>query len=264
MHHFGSITIIAVTLMATTPAMGQELHTPFCLHGCPLGGSPSNDTIVRSIYVLSINEATKFADWAAYRVDKATIGPTADRVWRVDPYLAQDETLEPPDYDGANAALQVDRGHQVPLASFTSTPEWEATNYLSNITPQKSALNQGPWEALESAERTLARRSDVAAVYVMTGPVYQRGMPPLPKADEPHRVPSGYWKIVAVQTTNGIRLAGFYMDQETPRNVRYCNQTRTVEEIEKVSGLKFFPALADAQRQAMIGTPSHLKSDLGC
>ena len=263
MCRLGLLSVVAAVLFAST-AVGQELHTPFCLHGCPLGASPSNDIIVRSIYVISVNETTKFADWAAYRVDKTTIGPTADRVWRVDPFLAADETLEPPDYDGANAALRVDRGHQVPLASFTSTPEWEATNYLSNITPQKSALNQGPWEALESAERTLARRADVVAVYVMTGPVFQRDMPALPKADEPHRVPSAYWKIVAVQRGSGLRLAGFYMDQETPRNARYCDQTRSVEEIEKISGLKFFPAVANAQRQAVIGKAAPLKADLGC
>lgn len=219
---------------------------------------------MRSIYVLSVNETTKFADWAAYRVDKTTIGRTADRVWRVDPYLDADENLEPPDYEGANAALQVDRGHQIPLASFTSTPEWEATNYLSNITPQKSALNQGPWEALESAERTLARRTDIAAVYVMTGPVYQRTMQSLPKADEPHQVPSGYWKIVAVQTGTGIRVAGFFMDHETPRNARYCDQIRTVADIETMTGLKFFPALADVQRRPIVATSAPLKADLGC
>ena len=34
-------------------------------------------------------------------------------------------TLEPADYRVANAALQTDRGHQAPLASFTGTDHWQ-------------------------------------------------------------------------------------------------------------------------------------------
>ena len=55
------VAIAAVAFFAVMPAVGQELHTPFCLHGCPLGAPASNDTIVRSIYVLSVNHDTKFA-----------------------------------------------------------------------------------------------------------------------------------------------------------------------------------------------------------
>ena len=57
----------------------------------------------------------------------------------------------------------------------------------------------------------------MATVYVMTGPLYERQMPALPGADETHRVPSGYWKIVAIQNGNGIRAAAFIFDQNTPR-----------------------------------------------
>ena len=117
---------------------------------------------------------TRFADWVAYRITKRSIGPTAARVWKPDPWLADNETLEPEDYRGAFAALKTDRGHQAPLASFTSTPTWEATNYLSNITPQKSALNRGAWVKLESSVRSLARSPDTDAVYVMTGPLSER------------------------------------------------------------------------------------------
>lgn len=86
-------------------------------------------------------------------------------------------------------------------------------------------------------------------------------MPSLPKADETHKVPSGYWKITAVQTSAGIRLAGFFMDQKTPRNARYCDHPRTIAEIESMSGLKFFPALADSQRQAITGSAAPLKAN---
>jgi endonuclease G len=107
----------------------------------------------------------------------------------------------------------VDRRHQAPLASFTGTSEWQVTNHLSNITPQQSGLNQGPWERLEREERTLARRPNITGVYVLTGPIYTHPMPAQPRADEAHRIPSAYWKIVAVDDAAGIRTASFIMGQ---------------------------------------------------
>ena len=41
-----------------------------CLKGCPKDANSSNKQISRSIYVLSNNPGTKFADWAAYKVSK--------------------------------------------------------------------------------------------------------------------------------------------------------------------------------------------------
>ena len=58
----------------------------------------------------------------------------------------------------------------------------EETNYLSNITPQRSPLNQGPWRILEDRIRDVT--ADYDAVYVLTGPLYERTMPALPGADD--------------------------------------------------------------------------------
>lgn len=249
------LTLILAVALATA-ASAQEIHSKHCLHGCPLGGSPSDDLIVREIYILRTNDSTKLADWAAYRVSKQTIGPAQARNWRADPLLEGRETLELDDYKGAHAALRVDRGHQAPLASFSGTPQWAETNYLSNITPQRGDLNQGPWAQLEGAVRDLARRPEVEGVYVQTGPLFERPMPQLPNADEDHRVPSGYWKIVALPDGQAIKVAAFIMEQETPRKARYCDHQATVEEVEARSRLKFF--------HNRRGTFSPLANALGC
>jgi endonuclease G len=136
-----------------------------CLMSCPSGAPSTNQIIAREIYTLSNNGSRKFADWVAYAVTASSIGPTRPRDWKPDPLLAADATLEPEDYAEANATVGTDRGHQAPLASFTGTTHWKDTNLLSDITPQKADLNQGPWERLESAERALPRQSGVAAVF---------------------------------------------------------------------------------------------------
>ena len=247
----------AAALAAPAPLLADpaEIHTFHCLHGCPMGAAGTNDLVVREIYTLSSNDITKVADWVAYRVTKETIGSSEGRDWAPDPWLAPDETLEEADYDGANRALRTDRGHQAPLASFSGTPFAAETNYLSNITAQKSDLNQAGWMHLESAERKLAQTG--ATVFVLTGPLYEREMPPLPGADEPHRVPSGYWKLVAVESEGRTSVSAFLFEQETPRRARYCDKREKIEEIERRALLKLFPRLAARDFAS-------LDAELGC
>ena len=261
-----AVCVLTIAAFLTIQASAQEIHADLCMYGCPSGSPPTNDIIIRDIYILSSNDSTKFADWVAYRVMKRTIGQTQKRTWKPDPWLADDETLEPEDYDGAFAALKTDRGHQTPLASFTATPNWETTNYLSNITPQKSELNQGPWKKLEDAVRALAKKPDTSAVYVMTGPLYEREMPVLPRANENHKVPSGYWKIISMEKNGIIKVAAFLFDQETERRAKFCEEkfitsTRT---IESKTGLNFFQALPEKEQRELETGPPSLLAGLGC
>ncbi|HEX8381814.1 MAG TPA: DNA/RNA non-specific endonuclease [Sphingomonas sp.] len=218
---------------------GGELHTLHCLHGCPIGAAGIDDVVVREIYTLASNDLTKMADWVAYRVTPDSIGPSGERTWSADPWLSPEETLEPDDFVGAPKALGIDRGHQAPLAAFSGTPFAKDTNILSNITPQGAGLNQAPWQRLEASENELARRENVA-VYVLTGPLFERVMPALPGADERHRVPSGYWKVVATQDG---RLASFIMDTATPRSLNHCDARVAIDEVELRSRLGLFPRL---------------------
>ena len=249
-------TMLAVALAAVMPAAaaasGAELHTFHCLRGCPVGAPATNDIVVREIYTLSSDDLTKMADWVAYRVTKESIGPSGDREWRADTSLDSDETLAPPAYEGASDALHTDRGHQAPLASFSGTASAADTNILSNITPQSSALNQGPWVRLEDRERELATRLAVP-VYVITGPLYERMMRPLPAGGDYQRVPSGYWKVVAL--ADG-RATAFVFDQADARDRDLCTARVTVRHVELRSRLRLFP-------QAVVPT-TPLDTELGC
>ncbi len=146
----------------------------------------------------------------------------------------------------------MDRGHQAPLASFSRTPSAADTNVLSNITPQSSALNQGAWVRPEDQERELAQRLDVP-VYVLTGPLFERMMRPLLAVTALHRVPSGYWKVIAL--ADG-RTTAFVFDQADPNGKDHCSAMVTLRHAELRSRLELFPdATADA---------SPLDAELGC
>jgi endonuclease G len=258
------LILILISALASAPALALEVHSSHCLHGCPFGSPASNDLVIRENYILNNNDLTKFADWVAYKVTRDTIGRTQSRTWKADPWLAENETLEPNDYVGANAALDTERGHQAPLASFTSTETWRETNYLSNITPQQEDLNGGAWRVLEAAVRTLAGSLGVEGVYVSTGTLYESPRPSLPGADEAHIVPSGYWKIVAVETSEVTTLAAFMFDQEYASRRSFCDALTTPSRIEDASGLTFFHELPEVDADILTADSGTLAGRLGC
>lgn len=240
-----AILVYPQSAMKSAP---KEIHCKHFFYGYPLGSPHSNDLIIRDIYALSNNDSTKFADWVAYRLTIYEVWRECDitRVWRTDPWLSADETLDasPDAYKGANKALKVDRGHQAPLASFGGTRSWNHTNYYSNITPQKSELNQGPWMRLESKIRDIVLSNHV--VYVMTGPLYEKDMPPLPNVKIPHKVPSGYWKIVILPGKgNSFDAAAFIFPQETGRREKVLSKLTTIRTIEQKTELDFLWMLDD-------------------
>ena len=65
-----AVCVLTIAAFLTIQASAQEIHADLCMYGCPSGSPPTNDIIIRDIYILSSNDSTKFADWVAYRVMK--------------------------------------------------------------------------------------------------------------------------------------------------------------------------------------------------
>lgn len=81
-------------------------------------------------------------------------------------------------------------------------------------------------------------------VYVLTGPLYEKLMPSLPNTEEPHKIPSGYWKVVAIEKDSEVLTASFIFDQDTLRRAKYCSNLNSFEQVEKRSGLGLFGDIA--------------------
>ncbi|WP_431037794.1 DNA/RNA non-specific endonuclease [Pseudomonas yamanorum] len=248
---------------AVQAPLEQAVTVDNCSQGCPSGGGPL--TLNRQAYSLNNNASTKFANWVAYRITKSTPASGRPRNWQTDPAIPAGETLDPVDYNGANVVLKVDRGHQANLASMAGVSDWQTLNYLSNITPQKSDLNQGPWARLEDQERNLSQDAAVDEVYVMTGPLYEKFIGTLPGTNKVHTIPSGYWKIVSVGKSPQDGLyASFIMNQETPKGANFCDYRATVEQIEQRSGLTFWNELPQAVQTALKSKQGQLPQRIGC
>jgi endonuclease G len=211
--------LLLLPLIAFSPITNAEIRSVHCPLGCPSLDIVNNDVVFNHTYALSNNPKTKFADWVAYEVDVSNFGDSPGRNWGNDDLVDDDESLEETDYKGAFKLLKTDRGHQAPLASFAGHKNWAELNYLSNITPQKSALNQGAWVALETAVRNAVSFRN--SLYVITGTLYSKKEASLPGADESHAIPSSYFKIIYDLKGNA---ASFIFDQNLSRKADYCLQ----------------------------------------
>jgi endonuclease G len=151
--------------------------------------------------------------------------------------------------------LEIDRGHMAPLASFKGSRFISQANYYTNIVPQKSALNEGPWKMLEDKVRNLVDKH--GHVWGMSGPLYEKDMPPLPQATKPHKVPSAFWMIVVAakdenpKNAQDLKVAAFVMDQDTPGKFRPAKGLVSVEEVEKRSKLNFFWELSPLDQSSL-------------
>jgi endonuclease G len=246
-----------------TLQLAQPSAVDNCSVGCPLGGSKV--TLNRQAYTLNNNSSTKFANWVAYKITKDTPASGRPRNWKTDPDVPAGETLNPVDYNGASVALKIDRGHQANLASMGGVSDWQTLNYLTNITPQKADLNQGAWARLEDQERNLSKAPDVDAVYLTTGPLYEKNIGSLPGTNKVHTIPSGYWKVIFTGSTpaNGL-YAAFIIEQSTPRSASFCDFQVTVEEIEERSGLTLWSNLSQDVQADLKSKRGQLPQKIGC
>lgn len=157
-----------------------------------------NKLLFSPLYLASLNPETKFCDWVQYRCTPALMdtGNVLNRNWRT---TLRDAALEDADY----ADAPYDRGHLVPLACVSASPDAWHVNRMEVIAPQTPELNRGAWLKLEEHIRDLARTHGV--VLVTVGTLYEAKLPPLPASDEPHRVPSHFW--VRLTAGDGKRAA---------------------------------------------------------
>lgn len=226
-------------VLIISPASADILSV-HCPISCP-SNPEGNDLVFTHTYALSNNPITKFAGWVAYEVNVTNFGTSPARNWASDPLLDESETLEKGDYKGASKALKVDRGHQAPLASFAGSRYWYELNYLSNISPQRSQLNQGAWKALEVAVRDAVSYRD--SLWVVTGTIYTEQTKALPGADESHAIPSGYFKVVYDLKGNS---AAFVMGQDTLKGTDLCTRKVSVDDVNEMVAFKL-PELVDSR-----------------
>lgn len=197
-------------------------------------------------YTLCYSEEDEQPYWVAYVL-------TADEVFSDNAQRA-DNFHEDPSIPTGSATLAdykgsgYDRGHMIPAADLKwSEQAMDDSFFMSNMSPQTGALNRGVWADLESVVRTFAAQNQ--AICVVTGPVLTDG--PYKKiGDNEVSVPNYYFKAILDYTDPEHKAIGFLLANEGSKEDLESFAV-TIDELEELTGLDFFPRLPDDEEKAL-------------
>ena len=211
-----------------------------------LPGHPGYPTIAGSYefvehthYALSYNEEYEQPNWVMYRLTKDMLKPSKLK--------RQDDFREDPEVDTGSATKKdyvksgYDRGHLLPAADMKFDKEaLSETFYMSNMSTQKPGFNRGIWKDLETQVREWASTDD--DYYVVVGPVFQNDMKFI--GENEVAVPKYYYKII-VDLQEPERKAIAFLMENTKLEGNLSEYQVTIDSIEKMTGIDFFPELPD-------------------
>ncbi len=209
--------------------------------------------IHHSAMSLVYNERHEQAKWVAHIIRPEIITSNMPRTddFRTDPKVttgtaveadyflknyAEDSTIV---YDG----FGFDRGHLAPSADFRWSEKAMSESYFySNMSPQLDVFNRGKWSELESLMRAYIFSYPNTQLYVVTGPVLEEYLPKIERSINDVSIPEMFFKV-AIDLKNK-RAIGFVMPNQE-LNIPINRFVKTIDEVEKITGIDFFPKLDD-------------------
>jgi len=192
--------------------------------------------IPHTYYTLSYSPTDRQAEFAYYFLSTASINGTQDRTddFRIDPTV-KSNPVSSNSYQGSG----FDRGHLAPAADFKlNQTSMSETFFMSNISPMTPSFNRGIWSNLEDKVRENAL--SLGGVYVVTGPVFTNNCGTIGGGIS---VPCSFYKIIFKEGSNP-KMIGFLLSN-TGSSLPLKNFIVSVNEIEKLTNLDFFPTLKD-------------------
>ncbi len=206
----------------------------------PLSDRPEQ-LLRRQAYICSFNSKTLLPNWVGWRLTKAhTYGPVKRKDVQFQPDEDVDERCRVTTFDYQRSGL--DRGHMCPAGDNRWSQEAMQQCFLmTNICPQDRTLNAGDWEDMESQCREWANK--YGEIYIVCGPILSKNTNR--RIGRQHRVtvPDGFFKVVLC--LKGTPKAIGFIFENTDKSHPRSYYVKTVDQVERATGLDFFPNLAD-------------------
>ena len=195
-------------------------------------------------YTVSYNSDWCVPNWVAYELTREEVRGTVPRAVHFEP---------DPDVQGVCPTYRdysrssYTRGHMAPAGDM----KWDTTAmresfYLSNVCPQDHNLNDGDWKVLEEQARSWAYK--YGSVYIACGPIMSNNPEVIGRNNV--AVPDAFYKVLLCKINGQWQALGFVFDNKPGhRQLRYY--CRSIDEVENLTGIDFFPALDDEIENAI-------------
>jgi len=212
--------------------------------------STTNQIIHHEGFSLSYSEPHEQAEWVAYELKKSHLSKTNFKR----PYFEIDKAVKTGAANWRNYKRSgYDRGHLCPAGDRKySQSAHDETFLTSNISPQKHDFNSGIWNTLEQKVRYWASKYD--GVYVVTGGVLKGSMKTI--GDEDVSVPNQFYKVLIDNNSGKTKVIAFLMPHKNSSKPLY-EYVVSVDEIEELTGIDFFPELEDTIEKKLEASSSY-------
>lgn len=200
--------------------------------------STTNQIVKHDYYTLSYNEKYEQAEWVAYELKKSYVrSSNFDR-----PFFIKDPKVKTGSADWRNyKKSSYDKGHLCPAGDMEfAINAYNDTFFTSNISPQKHEFNGGVWNRLEQKVRYWATKYD--GVFVITAGVLQPNLKTI--GQEKVLVPNYFYKILLDNSNGQYKMIAFLVPNAKSNKPLY-EFVVSVDSIEKMTGIDFFPKLDD-------------------
>lgn len=206
-------------------------------------------------FTAEYDKSKKHARWVAFRFDRFSGQTLVERT--------KPEPFEPdPTVEASAQRVQADfgrkgydRGHICASADRLYSREANVqTFYYTNMSPQKNAFNTGVWQNLESKVQAWGRSCKGSdALYVVKGGTIDKAdqIKEYIGGDRTKPVPKYYYMALLFRKDNTYKAIAFWTEHDKPyvSNVSSC--AISIDELEKRTGIDFFPVLPDKLENAV-------------
>jgi endonuclease G len=195
---------------------------------------PNEVELDHKFFIISYNPKHKLPNWVSYKIDLDQVSIKSGK--RRDKFFADPQLISmklayatPKDFDTST----YDRGHMAPSEDFVwSQQANDETFVMSNMTPQKPALNRGSWKKLESKIRKWACKE--RQMTVVSGPFLSDD---LPKFKSGVSIPKKFFKVVIDESAPRKSIAFVYTQEDGKKDMKAA--ATSVGAIERVTGFEF-------------------------
>jgi endonuclease G len=224
----------------TKPRSSQEIKQNIKDSFNYLPTSTTGEIVYHKYYSLSYHEEYENPEWVAYSLSPEQIS----KAQRKRPYFIRDPKVSTRSAHYKNYYPNgYEKGHLLPAADRRFNEEaFDETFYTSNVAPMDHYFNSGIWNDLEKQVRYWAKR--YGKLYIVTGGVLKPGLERIGR--ENVAVPDEFYKIILDNNNpDKPKMIGFLIKHHDSL-VSPKVFVVSVDSIEKITGIDFFPSLPDS------------------
>ena len=194
----------------------------------------------RKGYTVSYNSETRTPNWVAWHLTKSHTYGSAQRYQ--EKFIEDTDVKAPRATDSDYYNSRYDRGHMCPAGDNKWDMQAMTESFLfTNICPQNHGLNKYEWNELEIKCRDWARL--LGAIDIVCGPLYTSKGEQKTIGRNKVWVPDAFFKVVLCRQGKPRAIGFIYKNRGQKQDI--MEAVRSVDKIEALTGIDFFPALDD-------------------